>query len=105
MNLFRLFQKAHPDEHKIRYVVKGSADDYNVTYKFSDGTEVVQEPHVRKGWKHLFKGRRGDYIYISAQSNKPQSEVDVFVYEDGKLVDKLVKKGDYPIVQVSDKVH
>lgn len=105
MNIFRLFQRHKAEEHRIRYVVAGDADDYNVTYKCSAGAQVVQEPHVRKGWKHLFKGKRGDYIYLSAQSNRPHSEVDIFVYEDGKLVDKIVKKGDYPIAQVSDQVH
>jgi len=105
MNLFRLFQRSKPGEHKLQYVVKGDSDDYNVTYKCSTGSQVVQEPHVRKGWKHLFRGHKGDYIYLSAQSNKPHSEVDLYIYEDGKLVDKIVKKGDYPLAQVSDEVH
>jgi hypothetical protein len=105
MNLFQLFHRNKPVDHRIRYVVKGTARDYNVTFKSGDGSEVIQEAHVRKGWKHLFRGRKGDYIYVSAQANEPHSEVDVLVYEDGKLVDKIVKKGDYPLVQVSDEVH
>lgn len=105
MNIFRLFRRPKNDEHQLRYVVTGDSDDYSVTYKCSTGTQVVQEPHVKKGWKHLFKGQKGDYMYLSAQSNQPHSEVDVYIYEDGKLVDKIVKKGDYPVVQVSDKVH
>ena len=105
MNIFRLFQRHKTEEHRLRYVVTGDSDDYNITYKCSTGSQVIQEPHVRKGWKHLFKGKRGDYIYLSAQYNKQHSEVDIFIYEDGKLVDKIVRKGDYPIAQLSDQVH
>ena len=105
MNLFRLFQGLRPGEHKLRYIVKGNADDYNVTFKCSNASGVVHEEHIRKGWKHTFSGHDGDYIYVSAQSNKPHSEVDVFVYEDGKLLRKMVKTGDFPLVQLSDTVH
>jgi len=105
MNLFQLFHRTKPGEHRIRYIVKGTADDYNVTFKSSDGCEVIQEPHIRKGWKYTFTGHDGDYYYVSAQSNRPNSEVDVFIYEDGKLLKKAVKTGDYPLVLVSDLVH
>jgi hypothetical protein len=105
MNIFQLFHRKKPGEHRIRYIVKGTADDYNVTFKSSDGSKVVQEPHIRKGWKYNFKGRTGDYFYVAVQSNRPHSEVDVFIYEDGKLMKKEVKTGDYPVVQVSDLVH
>lgn len=89
---------------QIRYVVKGDALDYNVTFKCGRDCNVVQEPHIKKGWKHTFLGQLGDYLYIAAQSNQPHSEVDVMIYEDGKLVNKLAKTGDYPIVQVSGLV-
>ncbi len=104
MNLFQLFQRSKSGVHRIKYVVKGDALDYNVTFKCGQDCKVVQEPHIQKGWKHTFTGKCGDYVYISAQSNHPHSEVDVTIYEDGKLLHKLAKAGDYPLVQVSGMV-
>ena len=101
MNLFQFFHRTKPGEHRIRYIVKGDVDDYNVTFKCGQGCQVIQEPHIGKGWKHTFVGQEGDYVYIAAQSNHPQSEVNVMIYEDGKLVDQVSKAGDYPIVQAS----
>jgi hypothetical protein len=105
MNLFQLFHRTKPGEHRIRYIVKGTADDYNVTLKCSDGNPVIQEPHIRKGWKYNFTGHDGEYYYIAVQSNRPKSEVGIFIYEDGKLLKKVAKSGDYPLVLVSDLVH
>lgn len=105
MNLFQLFHRTKPGERRIRYIVKGTADDYNVTFKCSEGCEVVQEPHIRKGWKHTFTSHKGDYIYVSAQSNRPNSEVNIFVYEDGKLLKNETKSGDYPLALISGQIH
>jgi hypothetical protein len=104
MNLFQLFQRSKSGVRRIKYVVMGDALDYNVTFKCGNDCKVIQEPHIRKGWKHTFLGKLGDYLYISAQSNQPHSEVNVMIYQDGKLVNKLAKTGDYPIVQVSSLV-
>ena len=105
MNLFQLFRRTKPGEHRVMYIVKGSADDFNVTFKSAADLKVVQEPHIHKGWKFKFIGHDGDYMYISAQSNKPHSDVSVMIYEDGKLVDKVTKAGDFPLVQVSGTIH
>jgi len=105
MNLFQLFHRTKPGEHHIRYIVKGDVDDYNVTFKCGKESKVIQEPHIRKGWKHTFIGHDGDYIYIAAQSNKPHSAVSVMIYEDGKRLENVSKTGDYPLVQASGMVH
>jgi hypothetical protein len=105
MNLFRFFRRSKPGTHRIKYIVKGDAKDFNVTYKCGFDYEVTQEPSVHKGWKHKFVGNQDDYFYISAQSNHPNSEVEVMIYEDGKLVEKVAKSGDYPIVLLSGLVH
>jgi hypothetical protein len=101
MNLLQLFQFRKPGMHTIRYIIKGDADDYNVTFKCSEACKVIQEEHVRKGWKHTFSGQEGDYIYILAQANQPGSEVNVMIYEDGKLIIQESRQGDYPLVQLS----
>jgi len=104
MNLFELFHRPKPGEHRVRYIVKGDAEDFNVTFKCGYGSGVTQEPHVHKGWKHTFVGHEGDYIFIAAQSNKPDSEVHILVYEDGKLIQDCTKAGDFPLLQVSGAV-
>lgn len=101
MNLFQLLSRSNPGEHKIRYVVKGDADDFNVTFKCGSCSEVRQEPHIGKGWKHTFVGHEGDYIYIAVQSNRPHSTVNLMIYEDRKLLEHITKSGDYPLVQAS----
>lgn len=104
MNLFQFLQKSRSGEHQIKYVVKGDAEDYNVTFKCGYGNKVVQEPHIHKGWKHTFVGTSGDYLYLLAQSNHPHSGISIMIYEDGKLKQKISKTGDYPIVQVSASI-
>jgi len=104
MNLFELFHRSKPGEHRIRYIVKGDVDDFNVTFKCGFDCQVKQEPHIRKGWKHNFTGREGDYIYLAAQSNKPHSVVNIMVYEDGKLLQHVTKTGDYPLVLASGTI-
>lgn len=104
MNLFQLFQRSRSGEHQIKYVVKGDAPDYNITYKCGHNCKVVQDPHIHKGWKHKFVGHDGDYVYIAAQSNQPHSEVSVMIYEDGRLKERVSKMGDYPLVQVSGSI-
>jgi len=105
MNIFQFFQRAKPGEHRIKYIVKGDANDFNVTFKCGQGCKVFQEPHIPRGWKHTFVGHDGDYIYIAAQANKPHSIVNVMIYEDGKLIEKVSKTGNYPLVQASSTVH
>ena len=104
MNLFQVFHRTKPGEHRIRYIVTGDADDYNVTFKCGKESKVIQEPHIHRGWKHTFSCLEGDYIYIAAQSNKPHSAISVMIYEDGRLLENITKTGDYPLVQASGVV-
>jgi len=101
MNLLQWFYRSKPGEHSVKYVLTGDSDDFNITYKCSKGCEVIQEPHVKKGWKHSFIGHAGDYFFFAAQSNKPKSSVQVKIYEDGKLLSNLEKQGDFPLVTAS----
>jgi len=101
MNLLQWFYRSKPGEHKVKYVLTGNSDDYNITYKCSHGCEVIQEPHVKKGWKHTFTGQAGDYFFFAAQSNKPKSSVNVRVFKDGRLLTHLEKQGDFPLVTAS----
>jgi hypothetical protein len=89
------------DQEKIQYVVRGSSGDYNITFKCSGECDAVHQEHVPKGWKHHFTAQPGEYYYVSVQSNKPDSSVELRVYQNGKLFRKAEKEGDYPLVTVS----
>ncbi len=89
------------DQERLRYVVKGSSGDYNVTFKCSGDCDPVHEEHIPRGWKRTFSARAGDYYYVSAQSNSPESKVELRVYQNGKLFKKVEKEGDYPLATIS----
>lgn len=89
------------DQERVKYMVKGSAGDYNVTFKCSGDCDAIHEENVPKGWKHNFSARPGDYYYVSVQSNHPRSSVELKVYQNGKLFRKVEKEGDYPLVTIS----
>ena len=104
MNLLRWFYRSNPGEYKVEYTLSGDSDDFNVTYKCGYNSDVVQEAHVKKGWKQTFVGHTGDYFFLAAQSNKPNSSVRVKVYENGQLMSNLEKEGNYPLVTASGTV-
>lgn len=104
MRGFNLFQWHSPGKYRIRYVLKGTAKDFNVTYKCGKDCSVVQKPHVTKGWSHHFTTIPGDYYYLSAQANEPGSSVEVRVYQNGKLLKELSKEGNYPLISTAGLV-
>ncbi len=101
MNLLQWFYRGKAGEYKVTYHLTGDSDDYNITYKCSEDCEVVQDPHVKKGWKHTFVSQTGNYYYFAAQSNKPNSSVRVKVYQNGRLLSEAEKQGDFPLVTAS----
>ena len=104
MSLFSMFQKTRPGEYNMRYVLKGNTTDFNITYKCGEGCEVIQEPHVKKGWTYKFSAQPGDYFYIAAQSNTADSSIDLKVYQNGRVFKKISKTGDFPVAEVSGTV-
>jgi hypothetical protein len=85
----------------VKYFITGDSNDFNITYKYGHEREVIQEPHVKKGWKYSFVGHTGDYFFLAAQSNKPKSSIRIRVYKDGKLLNQVEKQGDFPLVTAS----
>ena len=106
MNLLDFFRLEKGGDVKIRYVVKGTSDGYNITYKCGGGDcKPVQEGSVPKGWKHTFTVHPGDYFFLAAQANRPNASVDVRVYKNGKIMQHLSKTGNYPLVAASGTVN
>lgn len=105
MNLFNHLFHKKGDQERIKYVVKGSTEGYNVTFKCSGNCDVVQKPNVEKGWTHTYVANEGDYYYFSAQANSRDASVDLRIYQNGKLFKKVMKSGDYPLVSASGLIH
>jgi hypothetical protein len=75
----------HPyQEGKVKFILSGSASDYNITYKSSED-QTNHLPHADKSWKHRFSAREGDYVYFSAQSNQPGKHVRVKIVYNGRV--------------------
>ncbi len=106
MNLLDFFRLEKAGEVKLRYQVKGTSKGFNVTYKCGSGNcKVIQEGNVPKGWSHSFKVHKGDYFFLAAQANNPHASVEVKVYRNGKIWNRLVKEGEYPLVSASGTVN
>jgi hypothetical protein len=101
MGFLNYFFQRKGDKEKIRYVVKGSSKSYNVTFKCSGDCQPVHKDEVPKGWSHSFTAQPGDYFYFSAQSNSRDSEIDLRVYQNGRLYKRYNKNGDFPLVTAS----
>jgi hypothetical protein len=93
-------QILHPrSRDEVEFIVKGSSEDYDITIKEPSGN-LIQKPLVRKGFKQSFTAIKGDYVYLSAQSNHTSSEVHIEILYQGKTFKEATLKGDYPIAQV-----
>ncbi len=94
-----LFKKKDPPG-TIKYVLKGTADSFNITYKNKE-KHTIQNPEVKSGWTNSFRGKPGDYYYASAQANKRNATVQLSVFYNGELIKEVSKSGDYVLATVS----
>jgi hypothetical protein len=83
-------------EGKVKFILSGSAGDYNITYK-SSSDHADQVPHARKSWRHNFTAHKGDYVYFSAQANEPGAEVRVKIIYNGRVFKESTASGDFAL--------
>jgi hypothetical protein len=81
---------------KVKFVLSGSAGDYNITYKCNE-ERAYQVPHARKNWRYSFTTHEGDYVYFSAQANEPGAEVRVKIVYNGRVFKESKASGDYAL--------
>ena len=87
----------HPyQEGKVKFILSGSASDYNITYKSSED-QAYQLPHAQKSWRYNFKAHEGDYVYFSAQANEPGAEVRVKIVYNGRVFKESKASGDFAL--------
>lgn len=87
----------HPyHEGKVKFILSGTASDYNITYKCNDD-HAQQVSHARKSWKYNFSAREGDYVYFSAQANEPGARVQVKIMYKGRVFKESTVSGDFAL--------
>ena len=94
-----LFKKKDP-KGTIKFVLEGTADSFNITYKLNK-KETFQNPEVKSGWTNLFIGKPGDYYYVSAQANNKNATVKLTVLRDDEILKEKSKSGNYALCTVS----
>ena len=97
-----LFKKKVP-LGTIKFLLTGTADSYNITYKIKDN-KPIQNPKVKSGWSNSFISKSGDYYYVSAQANNKNSTVKITVYYNDEVIDESLKSGDYMLSTVSGTI-
>jgi len=99
--LFSLMGCKKKNSWSIVYEVKGTSNDYNVTYaNYQSNTE--QRSSVSSGWTYSFStGITYQFLYISAQNNKGSGDVRVNIYIDGNLYATAYSSGAYVVATAS----
>ncbi len=99
-SFFASFVKKKDLQGTIKYILKGTADSYNITYK-NYKKQTIQNPKVKNGWTKSFVGKPGDYYYASVQANKRNATVQLSVFYNGVLIKEVSKSGDFVLATVS----
>lgn len=99
-SFFASFFKKKDLPGTIKYILKGTADSYNITYK-NYKKQTIQNPKVKNGWTKSFVGKPGDYYYASVQANKRNATVQLSVFYNGVLIKEVSKSGDFVLATVS----
>ena len=87
----------HPyHDGKVKFILTGSAGDYNITYKGCED-HTNQLSHARKSWRYSFTAKEGEYVYFSAQANKPGSKVHVKILYNGRVFKESEAAGDFAL--------
>ena len=100
-NFFKQLFGGNKDKGVVKFKVTGSADQYNITYKKCEDCQATQIPSVKNKWKYSFRAKKGDYVYVSAQSNQKGKTVNVEISYKGKTFQQESGEGDFALATSS----
>ena len=86
--------------YTVTYSVSGTATGAQLTYSNEQGgtaQEVVTLP-----WRRVFVAAKGDFLYLSAQSNAAAASVTTQVFVGTALFRSTTSNGDFVIATASD---
>lgn len=84
----------------VKYEVTCSTSGFNITYENSSG-DTEQETILSDSWTTSFTGQQGDWVYISANTDKENETVTVKIYYQGKVIDQDTSFGAYEAATAS----
>jgi hypothetical protein len=91
-----------PETYTIRYELSGTASRADVTYENEGGNTEQKSNVIVKNWQLTMELERGDFFYISAQSQDDTSRIiRCDIYQDNELVESAESSGRYVIATCS----
>jgi hypothetical protein len=88
--------------HQIDYVVNGSADTVNLTYR--NATGGTEQNEVTLPVNMTFAAAPGSFLYLSAQNKSGSGTVHVAISVDGSLLQEARSSSHYGIATASGRV-
>lgn len=88
------------DDTEVKYEVTGSNNKVDITYANKDeGTS--QANNVSMPWSYSFKGKQGQFLYISAQNQGESGSVTVTIYRGDKKFKRATSTGPFCIASAN----
>lgn len=84
----------------VEYRVNCSPGGFSITYENANGN-TEQRDIKGSSWSTDFFGEQGDFVYISAQADNENAEVEVYIFYNDKLIESANSSGDYVIATAS----
>jgi hypothetical protein len=92
-----------PTTYRVTYKVKGSASRASLTYENAEGG--AEQADITVPWEKSFTFKRGDFVYISAQSNDDWDRtITCEIWVDGKKWKSSTSSGRFVIATCDGSV-
>jgi len=87
----------------VEYYVTCNPAGFDITYENKTGN-TEQRTVNSTSWSTSFEGHSGDFVYISAQANNYNAQVNVQIKYNDKVLKKASSSGDFVIATASGSV-
>ena len=84
----------------VKYEVTCSTPGFNVTY-MNDGGNIEQIKVNSYAWSKVFTANSGSYVSVMAQANSENSDVEVTISYNSKVIQKAKSSGDFVIANAT----
>lgn len=94
---------AAPTTHTVRYYVGGTAQTADITIENETGG--TEQKTIDIPWDTTFSAERGQFVYVSAQSNDDAERlVNCKIEVDGEILESAESRGRFVIASCSGSV-
>ena len=85
----------------VEYKIKCSPAGFTITYENESGSTEQKELKYSEEWLEYFDGKKGKFVYISAQAENKNATITTEIYYKDKLLKTATSSGDYVIASAS----